>query len=111
MHYNGNNQSSDRNFYFTSKGELCVSVWPVLPQSGKADLEAEPFLQCAYPSISATGRPKNSPRIVTFIVRRTKSATNVVTYTAHVFVCLCMEEAFRLNRSLSKASKQAHWVM
>ncbi len=97
-------------YLFFFAGELDISVWPVSPISGKADVTIDPFLRHAFPSISSVGRRNQSPRYVAYIVGN-NSCNIANAFTAHVFLCISPKEASRLTTGISNGFKRTNWAM
>ncbi|VDK31913.1 unnamed protein product [Taenia asiatica] len=91
-------------------GELDVSVWPVRPSANENDVQSEPFLKHAYPSISAVGHRKQAPRYFGYIAGNT-TCTVATGFTAYVFLCVSKVEASRIVKGMSNGFKRTSWTM
>ncbi|KAL5966848.1 Pleckstrin homology domain-containing family M member 2 [Taenia solium] len=91
-------------------GELDVSVWPVRPSANENDVQSEPFLKHAYPSISAVGHRKQAARYFGYIAGNSTCIV-ATSFTAYVFLCVSKAEASRIVKGMSNGFKRTNWTM
>ncbi|EUB62210.1 hypothetical protein EGR_02962 [Echinococcus granulosus] len=91
-------------------GELDISVWPVRSGATQNDVQSEPFLKHAYPSISAVGPRKQAPRYFGYIAGNSTCAV-ATSFSAYVFLCVSRAEASRIVKGISNGFKRTNWTM